>query len=164
LARWKKEALSVGQRAEVEALAGALAQAAAMIDRVIALAEELSEGTIDKLLAKSDLQIGVEALLGRPGRGERAELEAALTDEQRATVARIDARVQELTRQGADDLAIFAAMGDLMPSFKPLIDLAAAQPETFDSLCRQFPGVYVYGKILESIAQGIAAGEIDVPQ
>jgi hypothetical protein len=164
LALWKQEGLSTEQRTEVEALAGTLAQAAALIDRVIALAEELSEGTIDKVLAKSDLQAGVEALLGRPGRGERAELEAAVPAEQRETAARIDARVQELTRQGADDLAIFAAMGDLMPSFRPLLDLAGQRPATFDSLCRLFPGVYVYARILETIAEGIASGAIEVPQ
>ncbi len=134
LARWKKQKLTAGQRKEIEALAGELANAAAMIDSVIALAEELSDGTIDKVMAKSDLTAGVEALLGRPTRD-----------------------------QGADDLTIFTAMGDLMPSFKPLLDLAGAQPDTFDSVCRQFPGVYVYAKILETVAEGMASGEIEVP-
>jgi hypothetical protein len=29
---------------------------------------------------------------------------------------------------------------------------------------RRFPGVWVYDKILEGIADGIASGEIEVPQ
>jgi hypothetical protein len=161
---WNNEKLTAWQRREVDALAGELKQAAEMIDAVLALAEELSEGTIDVVMAKSDLQLGVEAILGSPSRSERAELKAALTAEQLEAAALIDSKVQALTSQGSDDLAIFVAMGDLMPSFKPLLGLATAQPDTFDSLCRQFPGMYVYAKILESIAGGLASGVIDVPR
>lgn len=65
LARWKKQKLTAGQRKEIEALAGELANAAAMIDSVIALAEELSDGTIDKVMAKTDIGQGDLAGLRR---------------------------------------------------------------------------------------------------
>jgi hypothetical protein len=163
LARWKKEKLSAGQRKEVEALAGELSNYAAMIDSVLALAEELSDGTIDKVMAKSDLTAGVEALLGRPTRAERAELHAALTAEQRDIAARIDAKVQTLTAQDCDDFTILDELRDHQPGFKSLLDFAASHPGILDKISRQFPGFYVYAKLIETIAAGIASGEIEVP-
>jgi hypothetical protein len=52
LARWRKGKLTAEQRREIETLAGELTQAAAMVDSVRSLAEELSEGSIDTVLAK----------------------------------------------------------------------------------------------------------------
>ena len=36
-----------------------------MIDSILALAKELSEGTIEKVLAKSDFEVGLGVLLGK---------------------------------------------------------------------------------------------------
>jgi hypothetical protein len=37
-----------------------------VIDSILSLAEQLKEGTIEKVLAKSDLEVGLEFLLGVP--------------------------------------------------------------------------------------------------
>jgi hypothetical protein len=64
LARWRKKPLTAGQREEIDHLARMLERAKPMIDSVLSLAEELSHGTIDKVMAKSDLEVGLEAIMG----------------------------------------------------------------------------------------------------
>ena len=85
-----------------------------------------------------------------------------LTPELLDIAARIDARVQRLVRGGSDNLAVFMAMADRMPDFKRVMD--AAGQDGMDELCRQLDGFYRYAKVLETVAAGIAAGEIPVPE
>jgi len=56
LARWKMDKLSVGQRHEVDRLTEQLRRCRTVIDSILSLAEQLKEGTIEKVLAKSDLE------------------------------------------------------------------------------------------------------------
>ena len=65
LARWKMDKLSVGQRHEVDRLTEQVGRCRTVIDSILSLAEELKEGTIEKVLAKSDLELGLEFLLSK---------------------------------------------------------------------------------------------------
>ena len=84
-----------------------------------------------------------------------------LSAEQLDIASRIDAKVQRLIAEGADDIAIFVEMADDMPAFRQLLD---SGPHAMDQLCLRFGGLYRYAKILEAIAAGIASGEIQVPK
>ena len=65
--RWKTgPTLTDAQRAGIAAYESLIAELREVNNDVLAVAAELSNGTIDKELAKSDLQVGLEALLGRP--------------------------------------------------------------------------------------------------
>ncbi len=64
LRRWKKQRLTTEQREEIDDLGRVLERAKPVIDSVLELAEELSHGTIDKILAKSDFEIGLAAVMG----------------------------------------------------------------------------------------------------
>jgi hypothetical protein len=55
------------QRAGVAAYEKLLAELRKINSEVLAAAAELSHGTIETVLARSDLQLGAEALLRRPG-------------------------------------------------------------------------------------------------
>ena|SRR5205085_4615353 len=66
LRRWKAGKLTTTQEKEVERLVGQMVKLHQVIDSILELANELKEGTIEKQLAKSDEQIGLEFLLGRP--------------------------------------------------------------------------------------------------
>ena len=70
LARWKRDKLSVGQRDEVDRLTEQVGRCRTVIDSILSLAEQIKEGTIEKVLAKSDLELGLEFLLskGKPYR------------------------------------------------------------------------------------------------
>ena len=63
LARWRNEHPSDAQRCELERLEGQLERLRAVLSAILALAEELQQGTIERVLAKSDLELGIEALM-----------------------------------------------------------------------------------------------------
>lgn len=63
LKRWKSGSLSGDQRKEVERLAGQMLKLKEQIAVILELADELAKGTIEKVLAKSDLELGLEFLL-----------------------------------------------------------------------------------------------------
>ncbi len=63
LKRWKDQTLTAAQRQEVEDLVGQLAELTSLIEKILSLAAELKEFTIEKMLSRSDLEIGLEALM-----------------------------------------------------------------------------------------------------
>jgi len=63
LRRWEAGNLNAGQRREVERLAGQMLQLHEVIAAILRLADELKERTIEKVLAKSDVELGIEVLL-----------------------------------------------------------------------------------------------------
>jgi hypothetical protein len=63
LRRWEKGSLTPAQRQEVEHLAGQMLQLHEVIGAILRLAEQLKERTIEKVLAKSDVELGLETLL-----------------------------------------------------------------------------------------------------
>ena len=63
LKRWKSESLSGEQRKEVERLAGQMLKLKEQIAVILELADELAKGTIEKAMAKSELELGLEFLL-----------------------------------------------------------------------------------------------------
>ena len=65
LARWKKDELIATQRQEVERLNGELTRLREVITSILSLTEELKSGTIESVLAKSDIELALEVLLGK---------------------------------------------------------------------------------------------------
>ncbi len=63
LRRWQTEKLTKEQRAEVLRLRSQMARLHQINLDVLALAEELSKGTIEKQRAKSDFELGLETLV-----------------------------------------------------------------------------------------------------
>ena len=65
LSRWQKERLSPDQSNEIARLEGQVATLQANLTNILELAHEVKDHTIDKILEKDDLEIGLEALLGK---------------------------------------------------------------------------------------------------
>ena len=65
IARWKRTELTATQRQEVERLGSQLAALREATQSVLSIADELKDSTIEKVLAKSDLELGLDSLLGR---------------------------------------------------------------------------------------------------
>jgi hypothetical protein len=63
LRRWHAGTLTDTQRREVERLTGQLGRLRAVIDKILALMDGLKGGTIEQMLAKSDLEVGLEMLM-----------------------------------------------------------------------------------------------------
>jgi hypothetical protein len=62
-ARWQKEPLTEAQRRELKRLMGRLASMKELSGTILALLDKLQAGTIDQVLRKSDLELGLAALL-----------------------------------------------------------------------------------------------------
>ena len=63
--RWRATPLTSDQRREVERLAGQLAHLRATLDAILALADELAAGTIDRILGLRDEELGLAILAGQ---------------------------------------------------------------------------------------------------
>jgi signal transduction histidine kinase len=63
LERWRNERLTDAQRRELDRLKGQLDRLRAVLEDILKLAAELKQGTIERVLAKSDLELGIEALM-----------------------------------------------------------------------------------------------------
>ncbi len=68
LTRWKAQSLTPKQLAEVERLSGQMKKLHKLTTKTLALAEELQELTIERLLEKDDAEVGLEYLLGTLGK------------------------------------------------------------------------------------------------
>ncbi len=62
LRRWYTGTLTAAQRREVERLTGQLGRLRAVIDTILALMDEFKGATIEKMMAKSDLEVGLDML------------------------------------------------------------------------------------------------------
>ena len=62
--RWQALELGATRRRDVERYVVLVAQELLLVEQILALAEELKSGTIERMLAKSDLELGA----GSPGR------------------------------------------------------------------------------------------------
>lgn len=65
LSRWKNGKLSASQRREVERLTGQVEKLEKVCQQILALAAELKEGTIDRILEKSDIELALDVLTGK---------------------------------------------------------------------------------------------------
>ena len=63
--RWKKETLTPQQREEVERLSSQLDRLRAVVASVLSLAGELKDRTIEKVLAKDDVELAIDLLSGK---------------------------------------------------------------------------------------------------
>jgi len=62
LRRWRHTPLTDPQRREVDRLGTQLVRLRSTITEILTIAEEVKSQTIEKLLAKSDIEVGLEAL------------------------------------------------------------------------------------------------------
>ena len=65
LARWSKADPTLAQRQEIDRLTHQLDRLRRVLTLTLALADELKEGTIDTIMAKSDIALAIEMLTGK---------------------------------------------------------------------------------------------------
>jgi hypothetical protein len=65
LSRWRNEPLSLAQSNEVMRLEGQVEALRANLTNILGLADEVKDHTIDKILEKDDLALGLDVLLGK---------------------------------------------------------------------------------------------------
>ncbi len=87
------------------------------------------------------------------GEGKRS------TGEHKQIAARIDARMKQLDALRLQEAEILPAMAEHMEDFHRL--LTSSTSTAVDALCDEFTGFYRFAKIVESIAAGLASGNIE---
>ncbi len=85
-----------------------------------------------------------------------------LTAEQIQLATLIDAHVSRYPDTDLGDEQLLITLTDYMDGFKRVMD--SATPVQMDYLCQQYAGFYRFGLLMESLAQGIAEGVIEVPK
>src|SRR6266498_1456744 len=65
LARWRTQSPTAAQHAEIARLDQRLSRLRTLIDDLLTLAQQLRPHTIDAILAKSDLELGLDVLTGK---------------------------------------------------------------------------------------------------
>lgn len=85
-----------------------------------------------------------------------------LSAEQIQLATLIDAHVNRYPDTPLGNEQLLRTIYDYMDAFKRIID--SSTRVQMDYLSQQYSGFYRFGKLLESLAQGIADGEIDVPK
>jgi hypothetical protein len=65
LSRWRKEILSLEQSKAIMRLEGQVEALRANLTHILGLADEVKDQTIDKILDKDDLALGLDVLLGK---------------------------------------------------------------------------------------------------
>ena len=65
ISRWRTERPSAAQTRELDRMDGQNQQLRTVTEAVLALAGELRKGTIDRIMGMSDIELGLQSLLGR---------------------------------------------------------------------------------------------------
>ena len=121
----------------------------------------MKQPTLDDVLTRSDEEWGLAALR-RPVRAQDLEAaRAVLNTHELETALQIDTTMKALLAEGCDEMDILVRMFNHMEPFKDLLDTAPR--EGLDVVTTRFPGFFMYAKLLENVAGGIASGEIKVP-
>ena len=169
ITRWRKERLSEQQRQALDRLEKVTVETQELVQKILDMATAMQAYTIDKILAKEPGELALDVLSGKlgvpsqpgaTGHAARGD-EPTHTHQQRAQA--IDAFVKTIEREGGGDTELLAAsFPEQTTIFKEIIDTTTR--EQMDALCEKYPGFYRFAKLLETIAQGIHDGTIEVPR
>src|ERR1700683_2645885 len=112
LRRWSGESLNPAERAEVNRLSLQMLKVKDKIAAILTLAGELKGGTINRVLAKSDYELGQEFLrkCERVAAAAGPVPESGFSVEQLKTAAELDAKVLDILRAGGDDVSLLSRM------------------------------------------------------
>ena len=161
--RWYQGAPTAAQFLALEQLTHKLDRWHEVLQSQLALAKEISAGTIDKVLATSDFELGAALLSGQMKFPDEDGTPQALLVAKRVQLATvIDLKMQPLLAERADDMTVLVAMHDLMAGFKHLMDTAEATE--MRELQQRFTGLDQFARVLGRVAAGIKSGAIQVPR
>ena len=85
-----------------------------------------------------------------------------LTEQKTRLAVTIDTHVKHILANGGGDEDVLRSLADYMDTFKQLMDMSTS--EEMNAFCEQYEGFDRFAKLLETLAQGIADGNIPVPE
>jgi hypothetical protein len=163
LALWYRSQPTASQFLELDRVTHQIDRWESLLNQQRSLAEELSAGTIDKMMALSNEELAQGVFSGKIPFPKAADHNRELVAAMRLQLATVlDLKFQDLESARTDDLEMLGGMRDYLAGFKGLMD--STSREKLDGLMQQFPSLYRLAKLLERVAAGIQAGEIQVPK
>jgi hypothetical protein len=167
---WQQEKMTTAQQKTVDKILENLTRIRELSRTILRLLSEIEKGTIDRIMAMSDEDLGYHHLRrsqnktsNRQKQGVNTEVRTNFpSDEHQQLAQTIDNWVMAIHARGAGIEEMLSNMIDQMPAFKRLLD--SASPAQIDALCEQYPGFYQFAKLLEDISGGIRDGSIQVPK
>jgi len=168
ITRWRKEHLTPQQKHELDRLEKAMVETQELVQRILDMATAMQAYTIDKILAKEPGELALDVLSGKLGvpqqpvkTGYEAKGENP-TQKHKLLAKMLDDFVKTIEMAGGGDIELLAAgFPEQTTTFKELLDTTTH--EQMDALCELYPGFYRFAKLVESIAQGIQDGTLEVP-
>lgn len=146
-------ARSTDQRTAVERFLALTNQVVAAFDEALALACEISPGTIDKILGKPDIELAKALLKGEIPFPDVPANARELQAEERKIARVLDLRMRDLIDAKCTHEEILVGMQDYMAGFRRLMDTSGH--DELNRLLRQFPGLHRFAKLLETLAAKI---------
>ncbi|MBW8832671.1 MAG: hypothetical protein JF606_25385 [Burkholderiales bacterium] len=150
LNHWDGARPSASEREAIQRIRVKTDETEQLVREVLTLAQEIKAGTIDKVLATDDFELGWSALiktLPNQTAQSAARTDSSVDADPEQLADWIDARVTELAAAGLDDKAIFEAMAvNHMTAIKHLL----ADDNLLD-LCSRRPSLARYVGIVEDV-------------
>jgi hypothetical protein len=147
LDHWDEDEPSVAERETIQRIRDETDEIELLVREVLSLAEEIKVGTIDKVLAKDEFDVGWDALASTlPGKALARGSSPGRELDPEQLAALIDARVADLASAGQSDRAIFDAVGEYFPAIKQLL-----ADDRLSDLCERHPGLDRYVGIVEDV-------------
>lgn len=144
--RWKEQSPNSRQLAQIQQVEDCNKKLLEINTQILSIIDRCKDHTINKILEKSDLELGCD-LLG---------IVVDLTKEQEKIVKEIDKKATSL--KDTDNETFLVGMIDYMPQFKSLLD--ALTSEEMNKLAMRYEGFGSFVQLLEALAKGIHSGEI----
>jgi hypothetical protein len=144
--RWKEQSPNSRQLAQIQQVEDCNKRVLEINAQILSIVDRCKDHTLNKILAKSDLEFGCD-MLG---------ITVNLTKEQEKIVKEIDKKAMSL--KDADNATFLVGMIDYMPRFKSLMD--ALTQEERNKLAMRYEGFGSFARLLEALAEGLHSGEI----
>lgn len=131
---------------------------------ILDLLAEIEAGTIDRIMAMTDEEVGLYHLRQQAKRKKKKSKQSEPSSPHEPTQKhhQLAQKIHQWVTSTQDENELLVNMIDYMPSFKTVMDTATQHQ--MDALCEQYGGFYHFGMLLENLARGIRNCDIEVPK
>jgi hypothetical protein len=162
-ARWKREVLTDAERLELDRLSGQLSRHEALLKRILTVLDELKAGTINQIMKKSDLELGLDVLLDpnlkSPSGGKRTTLIVLPDGVSSSRKSRPDGVTYEFTHR---DLGSLGQISAISSGAEPELRFEEADGDENDATTPQ--RVALFEQIIETVETRLHIRVDDAPQ
>jgi len=170
---WLAENPTASQQTMLDNMLMQIGQIRGQSQIILDLLTEIETGTIDRIMAMTDEEVGLYHLRQQAKRKkkrnkkpsnmqQRKQSDTPSSHEPTRKHHQLAQKIHQWVTSTQDENELLVNMIDYMPLFKTVMD--TANQHQMDALCEQYGGFYHFGLLLENLARGIRNGDIEVPK